>query len=190
MNALGIQSAFQVLAVIATVLGACIVFIASGSNFFYAFVYVVSFALLYKYVCKDVLCPPGYKSKGVMRLAESGNLEELKRALAKGLNINTRDEHSCTLLHWAAMTGQLEICEHLVKHGVDINAVNDFNSTALHLAASRDRLDIARLLIEYGANKNIIDSSHKTALEMAVSNPMKILFQIPLFQSRTQVHTV
>jgi len=182
------QSVVQFFVVLLTLVGALLVFFATGNNLFYAIVYAVSFGLFYKYICKEVLCPAGYKSKGVMRFAESGNLEELKRALAKGLNINTRDENSCTLLHWAAVQGQLDVCEHLVKHGIDINAVNDYGSTALHLSAQKDRLDVARLLIEYGANKNLLDVNHKTALEMATSNPMKILFQIPLFQSRTPIH--
>eukprot|EP01114_Cavostelium_apophysatum_P012364 TRINITY_DN2752_c0_g1_i1.p1 TRINITY_DN2752_c0_g1~~TRINITY_DN2752_c0_g1_i1.p1 ORF type:complete len:204 (-),score=14.28 TRINITY_DN2752_c0_g1_i1:19-630(-) len=130
--------------------------------------------------------PP--RSKGVMRLAEMGDMEGLKKELAKGVSINKRDEHNCTFLHYACANGHVELAEYLIKNGIDIDAMNSWGGTALHLTSMGDRLDVARLLIEYGANKGIRNINNKTALDVAVSTPMKILFEIPLFHSGARAY--
>jgi len=158
-----------------------IILLVTGDILF-TFVCILFSVLFYKYVFNEGH-PPKPTATGVMRFAESGDIEGLKKELDKGLNINTRDENNCTLLHWAAANSRVEMVEFLIKNGIEIDATNNHNYTALHITTSRDLIDVTRVLVEYGADKDITTKDNKTALELAKSNPMKILLQIPLFHT-------
>jgi hypothetical protein len=56
-----------------------------------------------------------YFYSGFMRYAESGDITALRKELEKGLSINTRDEHGCTFLHWAAAGSKVEMVEYLIQ---------------------------------------------------------------------------
>jgi len=180
---MNLHSLFEILAIILA--GVCIIYSFTVGYALQTCIIVTVIFLIYKYFLREILCPTGLRSKGIMQYAERGDIEGLKRELAKyKMNISIRDANNCTFLHWAAISGQVEMAEYLLKSGIDINATNKFGCTALHFTTGKDRLDIARLLIEYGANKDIRNSENQTAVDLAVSTPMKILLQIPLFQSQ------
>jgi len=180
---MNLRSLFEILGIVLA--GVCVIYSFTVGFALQTCIIVTVIFLVYKYLLREILCPTGLRSKGIMQYAERGDIEGLKRELAKyNMNISIRDANNCTFLHWAAISGQVEMAEYLLKCGIDINATNKFGCTALHVTTGKDRLDIARLLIEYGANKDIRNSENQTAVELASSTPMKILLQIPLFQSQ------
>ena len=107
--------------------------------------------------------------------AKTGNLAEVEKLLASGVDINEKDAGFHTALYWASDAGNLEIMRLLIKNGADVNAQNLTGRTPIMgaLLASQGALlakqrDAVRLLIESGANVNLADDDKTTALDDAV----------------------
>jgi ankyrin repeat protein len=69
--------------------------------------------------------------------AQDGNVEMLKRLLLeKTLNINIKDKHENTYLHYASKYGNIEAIKYLleINKTIPINIVNQSSHTPLHLA--------------------------------------------------------
>jgi ankyrin repeat protein len=77
----------------------------------------------------------------------------VEKLIAKGVDVNAKDDRSLTALHWAAKEGRLDVVETLIRNGADVNVETDYGATALWLcASSSDNPEIARLLIKSGAS--------------------------------------
>ncbi len=103
----------------------------------------------------------------LMKAAELWNLEELKRLLATGINVNARDFQGHTALMYAAVDPRKELRKHpgalgklsfkpdigavelLLKAGADPNAMDAFGVTPLKLADDRT----APLMLAAGAGR-------------------------------------
>ena len=70
---------------------------------------------------------------------------DVKRCLADGDDVHTRDEHGWTPLCWAAKLGNLEIAEMLIAGGADAN------DGSLAQAVGAKRRPMAELLLSKGA---------------------------------------
>ena len=108
--------------------------------------------------------------------AKNGDLEGLKRELAKGVDINLRDEDNRTALILATNRGFYDIVRELLSHpDIDVNArsgsyASDQKNTALILASLHDFIDIAKELLKHpGIDINIEDEHDKTAYHYANS---------------------
>ena len=67
--------------------------------------------------------------------AAYGDTRTVKQLLAKGANIDARNEDGGTPLHTAAFFGQAEVAEVLIQGGADINARNNEGATPLDVSA-------------------------------------------------------
>ena len=94
--------------------------------------------------------------------------DDLKDALKKGADVNTKDEDNRTLLHWAAFQGYIKIVKLLIENKADINARDNKGYTPLLDAAFKGNIDIANLLISKGADVNARDDNGSTPLSWAV----------------------
>ncbi|MDE4996692.1 ankyrin repeat domain-containing protein, partial [Francisella tularensis subsp. holarctica] len=56
--------------------------------------------------------------------ASAGDLSEIKRAVALGVDINKCDYDKRTALHLAAAEGHEDIVKNLIRKGADINAID------------------------------------------------------------------
>ena len=101
----------------------------------------------------------------VFSLARDGKLEELRKAINAGADVNAKDNKGATALIQAAYEGNIEVAELLLKHGADVNARNNDGCTALMFAAFDGYPEIAEILITYGANKNLRDKNGSTAYD-------------------------
>lgn len=94
---------------------------------------------------------------------EFGSLEEIKKLVENGIDINEKNKKYLTPLHIAIIRGDYDIVKFLVdpKGGnalVDDNKVSVFSPMQpLFLAISQNKFEIFKLLIHTGANVNIKD---------------------------------
>jgi ankyrin repeat protein len=106
--------------------------------------------------------------------ARLGKIEVVKKRLAEGVSVNTRDSWKRTPLFNTSTT---EIAKLLIAKGADIKARGQFKSTPLHFAKNRK---IAELLIAKGADINARGEHNRTPLHEAAfkANKSILLFLI------------
>ena len=82
--------------------------------------------------------------------ARVGHIEAVKQHLAKGTDVNAKNEEGYTPLHYAAAFGQKEVAELLIAKGADVNAKGVDGRTPLGWAISNDETETADLLRKHG----------------------------------------
>lgn len=95
---------------------------------------------------------------------EKISVENLRRQLAEGADIDARDESGKTRLHFAAAGSNAGAVQALIDAGADVNARANNCVTPLHLAAKTRDVEILRALLEAGADANAINSRGLTPL--------------------------
>ncbi|XP_055947018.1 ankyrin repeat and SOCS box protein 3-like [Argiope bruennichi] len=83
------------------------------------------------------------------------NVEDLKKLLLSGANINEKNHFEETpLLRAVCLEVDIQVIKEFLFQGADVNAKNCFGITPLYCAIARhgDNLDIVRLLLENGAD--------------------------------------
>lgn len=104
----------------------------------------------------------------LMREAEKGNTEAVRRLIEQGADVNAREKmYDSTALMFAAGSGKIDTVRLLLENGADINAKNKLGSTALMLASMNGRTEVARLLAAKGADANAMNKYGATALDHA-----------------------
>jgi ankyrin repeat protein len=114
--------------------------------------------------------------------AQYGRADVARVLLARGADVNARDEYGDAPLHLAARHGRVEVARLLVESGADVNARGQSRETPLHAAIkglfSREglegRLQVARMLLAHGADVNARDGSGRTPLRYAVGSTTPI----------------
>jgi ankyrin repeat protein len=117
------------------------------------------------------LCLGQIYGKPLIDAADKGDLAQVNKLLASGVNINEQSTKSGrTALMVAAEEGHIAIANLLIAKGANVNAQSKNGWTALMYAAINGYPDIVKLLINHGANVNIKDNSGHTALHIAHIN--------------------
>lgn len=115
------------------------------------------FPLLVVFGCA-LLGPPD--KEALLPVAKSGDIKQVKKLIARGVDPNRADPLGVTPLMQAAEAGHLNIVRHLVGKGVDVNAIDHrplgegggyAGRTALEKAVSREHPAVAEFLIKKGA---------------------------------------
>lgn len=88
--------------------------------------------------------------------------------LAKGADVNTKDNTGDTPLHYAAAYGYTNIGKELVAHMAKINIRNNLGETPLHTAVFWGHKEIIEFLLSYGADKTSKTKKGNTPLDYAV----------------------
>ena len=83
------------------------------------------------------------------------DVEQVRRLLEAGADINARDRFGQTALMNAARTGQVELVRLLVERGAALNTTAKYNLTALMIAIINGHTEIALSLIQAGADGSI-----------------------------------
>jgi len=92
--------------------------------------------------------------------AREGNLKEVRRQLAWGVNVNRRHFYTRdTLLIEAAANGHLDVVKLLIENGADVNLKGEAWYGPLHAAASKGYIEVVKILLENGADVNIFQQN-------------------------------
>jgi len=101
--------------------------------------------------------------------AEYGDLEELKKLIISGVNVNSEVGKS-SALHEAAKGGFNECVKELISANADLEARNLYQETPLHLACKQGNVACATILIQAGADIHSKDDKLNMPIHSSCSN--------------------
>ena len=107
------------------------------------------------------------------RLCVEGKLAEVRAALARGEDVNSKAYDGTTALMGTVWNNHNSIVKLLLDQpAVDVNVKNNNGSTALHWAAYENNAEVARMLLLHKNfnSANVTDLFGRTALIIAVKN--------------------
>jgi ankyrin repeat protein len=99
----------------------------------------------------------------LLRVAESGEVDELVRLLPRVVDVNARNRHGMTALMKAAFFGHEPVVRMLLEHGADPNLIRNDSFTALALAAFFGHAETVKTLIEFGARTEAVTRAGASA---------------------------
>jgi ankyrin repeat protein/spore coat protein CotH len=97
--------------------------------------------------------------------AKTGNIAVLKQHLAKGMDIDAKDEGGGSALGLAALAGQTEAVKFLIEKDADVSFAGGDNNTPLHGAAFLGHVEAAELLVKAEAKVNAQNVRGETPLD-------------------------
>lgn len=93
------------------------------------------------------------------------NVEAMKLFIAKGANVNHKDNNGWTPLHYAVGARGKEVVQELLATGAAVNEQNKYGYTPLHMALCYGSADeIVPVLLQKGADPLIADEQGENAL--------------------------
>lgn len=87
----------------------------------------------------------------LFQAAGDGDIKKLDALIAKGINIDVKNQHGSTPLHYAIRYNNPECVHNLLVAGADKDKQNFFGNAPVHIAASINAVECMRELIEAGA---------------------------------------
>ncbi|KAH7719831.1 ankyrin repeat protein [Aphelenchoides avenae] len=105
-----------------------------------------------------------------LKAAKANHIAEVKEAIARGLDVDSRNDDFDTALHFASAKGHLELARILVELGADVNKVDILGFTPFLYAVSKGHVELARLLAENGANHRQKSRLGATPLSIACAS--------------------
>ncbi|WP_448218545.1 ankyrin repeat domain-containing protein [Endozoicomonas sp. 2B-B] len=99
-----------------------------------------------------------------------GDLDQVERSLAEGVNVNAVMTDGLTALMLASINGHTDIVERLINAGAEVNtARNEDGGTPLLFAAQENNSDCVKLLINKGADLNAEAKNGATPVSIAAA---------------------
>lgn len=108
------------------------------------------------------ICTKHSKSTALLDLA--------KNLLNTVSDVNAKDKHGNSPLHYAALKGQFKLVKLLLNFGADVHVTNNLIQTPLVFAVRGQNVEIVKLLIDNGSDVNNVDVTDiRTPLHWACS---------------------
>jgi uncharacterized protein len=99
---------------------------------------------------------PDAATSDLWRVAETDDVEELRRLLPRVADIDARNKHGVTALMRAACHGHKRMVRALLDHGANPNLARNDRFTALALAAFFGHTETVKTLIDHGARTETV----------------------------------
>jgi len=116
--------------------------------------------------------------KDVCYFASLNNLDEIRKLIRSGVNVNFKDEEGRSALHWSVDRGHKEAATLLLNDfKADVNLQDNEGQTSLHYACVCERSDLVLLLLGHGADVHLKDTSGETCLAMASPTIQNVIKQ-------------
>ncbi|KAJ1474693.1 ankyrin repeat-containing domain protein [Baffinella frigidus] len=91
-------------------------------------------------------------TEGQLRSASrGGRVQEVRKLIAAGANIDERDSSGCTPLYIAALNGQAAVVRVLLDGGADKEAMSDHCVSPLFVASMKHHEAVIKILMDAGA---------------------------------------
>ena len=121
-----------------------------------------------------------------MKMCSDGDLEGVRDALQRGVDVNSRDAHGGTGLRRALWNSHTAVASLLLEQeGIDVD-INCNGQTALNLAAKSDEnSECLALILSKSSSVNPVDANGVTALLFAVHHNAVRCVQLLLSDKRT-----
>ncbi len=106
--------------------------------------------------------------KGELAVAVSDDdIDEVRALIARGADVNAREDDKTTPLFIAVENGNLEIAEMLLNFGAKVNARNKEKQTPIMGLDDDATPELLELLIKHGAKLDLVDKQGNTVLILA-----------------------
>ena len=100
--------------------------------------------------------------------SKSGNAAKVQELIAKGVNVNEKDEYGSTAIIYSVAADSDDCVKLLTANGADVNSKNIVGETPLTIASKKGRIKIVKTLLESDADPNLKGKYGWTALMNAV----------------------
>jgi hypothetical protein len=101
------------------------------------------------------------------KAVEQNDIDEVKNLIARGEDVNGKEEDKTTPLFIAVEKGNLEIAKLLIDFGAKVNARNEEKQTPLMMLSDETSKELVELLLDNGAKVNLTAKDGNTALIVA-----------------------
>jgi len=120
--------------------------------------------------CQPPLKPPAeVLNRDLLDESYSGSVEEVKRLLLMGADINTKNDFGLTPFELAVVGNNCGVVEYFLQLGQNPNLERG-GGTPLMSAAANGNLELLKLLLKYGADPDLPGDGKATALMSATGH--------------------
>jgi ankyrin repeat protein len=106
-------------------------------------------------------------NESLLAAALHGNVQEIKKAMSKGAEVNCKDKNGNTPLNMVAKLSYYNLVRYFIEKGAEVNTSNNDQITPLHYGVEYNNIKIVQLLLEKGANLDARDNINETPLHWA-----------------------
>ena len=103
-------------------------------------------------------------------LHKAWNVVIAKYLVARGGEVDAKNQFGMTPLHLAAFTKDTEIVQFLISKGADVHAKSNSGETPLHWAANNRNTEVAAFLVSKGADVHAKNNDGQSPLHWAFWN--------------------
>ncbi len=110
------------------------------------------------------------KGSVVADAAERGDIDAVRKAIARGEDVNIAQGDGMTALHWAADHADTAMTSLLLKSKANVKAVTRINAfTPLHIASKTGNATVVRALLAAGSDAKAVTNSGASATHFAAA---------------------
>ncbi len=100
----------------------------------------------------------------ILKLVSRNDLSGVKKALAAGANVNTRDGSGKSLLLLATIDKRVEMATLLTEKGADVNLQDNIQDSPFLYAGATGQTDLVKLFLAHDARFDVFNRYNGTAL--------------------------